>query len=87
MSSATRYSVHPFAFVSAMTLRCSPRTREVALPVVVRGPTDADTLIVFQHGGPGGADLDAVAAFEHNLQQHFLYASWAHARPGIRQDR
>jgi pimeloyl-ACP methyl ester carboxylesterase len=48
----------------------------VALPVVVRGPKDADTLIVYQHGGPGQADLDGVLAFERNLQRRFLYASW-----------
>jgi pimeloyl-ACP methyl ester carboxylesterase len=54
----------------------------VALPVVVRGPKDADTLIVFQHGGPGQADLDGVMAFERNLQRRFLYASWAQRTSG-----
>jgi pimeloyl-ACP methyl ester carboxylesterase len=49
----------------------------IAMPVVVRGPRDADTLIVYQHGGPGEADLDGVMAFERNLQRRFLYASWA----------
>lgn len=55
---------------------------DVALPVVVRGPKDADTLIVFQHGGPGQADLDGVAEFERNLQRRFLYASWAQRTSG-----
>lgn len=49
---------------------------DVALPVVVRGPKDAETLIVFQHGGPGAAELDGVYAFERALQERFLYASW-----------
>jgi pimeloyl-ACP methyl ester carboxylesterase len=49
----------------------------VALPVVVRGPKSADALLVFQHGGPGGIDLDGVLGFQRILQERFLFAVWA----------
>ena len=46
-------------------------------PVVIYGASDASTLILFQHGGPGLPELDPLPASLRELAQDHLVASWA----------
>ncbi|MEN9784932.1 MAG: hypothetical protein RLZZ299_196 [Pseudomonadota bacterium] len=54
------------------------------LPVIAYGPSDASTVVLFQHGGPdGAAGIDPLPPGLANLTEEALVVTWAQRSTGL----